>query len=638
MNPPGPTQTLSPARQRNSKPPKHLLRQLVTLLVYVAVLALSYFGAYVLRSHEIPPERLPTFWQTLPWVLIVKVVMFLWIGNFLGWWRYVTFHDLASIFQASCGAFAVIFAASFLSPSWLRVPSDIAGADALVTIFLLGGLRGSYRYLRERIRPMLVENDVPRTLFIGANESGAAISGRIHTDTRLPFHIVGMLDWNPANWHTTLGGTKVLGGLDDIRSLADKKKATQVLVMAENLSGEAMRDILRQCEAASLQVKVLPTIGGMLHGKAQLQLRDVEINDLLRRDPVHLDSVAIKRQLKGKTVLVTGAGGSIGSEICRQVLEFEPKALVLVEQAENNLFFVERELRAGGSKASIRACVADILDAPRIRSLFETHRPDVVFHAAAHKHVPMMEANVGEAIKNNVLGTRTVADIAHRQGVGCFVLISTDKAVNPTSVMGVTKQLAERYVHALSQESETRFISVRFGNVLGSAGSVVPIFKEQIRNGGPVTVTDKRMERFFMTIPEASRLVLQAGTMGTGGEIYVLDMGEPVRIVELAEDLIRLSGYSLGQIGIEFTGIRPGEKLNEELYFQDEEMLETKHPKVRAAYHRPCQLSDVERDFAELTKNLDLPNDRLKQGLSELVPEYQPFQRSRQAEEQFSGP
>jgi FlaA1/EpsC-like NDP-sugar epimerase len=330
----------------------------------------------------------------------------------------------------------------------------------------------------------------------------------------------------------------------------------------------------------------------------------------------------IGQLLEGRRVMVTGAGGSIGSEICRQIIAFHPKSLVLLGRGENRIFAIERELRALRTATSLCPCIADVTNHDRMQQVFRIHRPEVVFHAAAHKHVPLMEDNVSEAIRNNVFGTKCVADLADSHGVSNFVLISTDKAVRPTSVMGATKQIAERYVHTLSQQSATRFMVVRFGNVLGSAGSVVPIFKEQIRAGGPITITDPRMVRFFMTIPEASQLVLQAAAMGTGGEIFVLEMGEPVRIVDLARDMIRLSGLPEQAIEIVFTGVRPGEKLYEELYFEEEQTLDTAHPKLRAARHRDYSLAEVRRSIAQLERVVNEPDDLLRGCLRDIVPEF----------------
>jgi FlaA1/EpsC-like NDP-sugar epimerase len=378
------------------------------------------------------------------------------------------------------------------------------------------------------------------------------------------------------------------------------------------------------CADVGVKLKVIPGLEDLLTGDYSFQIRDVDINDLLRREPVQLSSDEIGTLLADRTVLVTGAGGSIGSEICRQVLRFHPRRLVLVERAENSLFSIEQEIHRSKTETELIPCIADITDRARIDQLFAQYQPSVVFHAAAHKHVPMMETNPGEAIKNNVLGTKQLVELADQHGVQEFVMISTDKAVNPTSVMGVSKQVAERYVHAFSEVATTKFVVVRFGNVLASAGSVVPIFQEQIRLGGPVTVTHPEIERFFMTIPEASQLVLQAAAMGKGGEIFVLDMGESVRIVDLAQDLIRLSGLDPDDIEIVFTGLRPGEKLYEELYFNDEEMLPTPHPKLFVAYHRPYHLTEVNQMIEALRPIVHDANDAICNRLRELIPEYAP--------------
>jgi FlaA1/EpsC-like NDP-sugar epimerase len=355
-------------------------------------------------------------------------------------------------------------------------------------------------------------------------------------------------------------------------------------------------------------------------------MRDVAIEDLLRRDPVALDDQAIVADLRGRVVVVTGAGGSIGSEICRQVAGFEPARLVLVERAENALFEIHRELRQAFPSLRIEPCVADICDVQRTQQIFADHAPEVVFHAAAHKHVPMMEWNPGEAIKNNVLGTRLIADVAHACGARAFVMISTDKAVNPTSVMGATKRAAEVYIQALAKRSSTRFVTVRFGNVLGSNGSVVPIFKEQIARGGPVTVTHPDMKRYFMTIPEACQLVLQAGSMGCGGEIFILDMGQPVKIVDLARDLIQLSGFSPDEIEIVFTGMRPGEKLHEELSIAAEHAEKTRHPKIMIGKTVAQAPEEVVARLEELKASLPSEGngDRLRKLLTAIVPEYRP--------------
>jgi FlaA1/EpsC-like NDP-sugar epimerase len=370
-------------------------------------------------------------------------------------------------------------------------------------------------------------------------------------------------------------------------------------------------------------VKVLPSYEQLLQGTVDMKPREVSIEDLLRRDPVQLNMQELQRWIDGHVLLVTGSAGSIGSEICRQLLQFSPRRLVLVDRSENGQFFVERELRRLASATQIDVCMADINDAQRMSQLFEDYRPGIVFHAAAYKHVPLMETNPGEAVKNITLASRQLADLADRHGVSSFVMISTDKAVNPTSVMGVCKRVAELYVQALAETSECRFVTVRFGNVLDSAGSVVPIFRKQIAEGGPVTVTHPDMRRYFMTIPEASQLVIQAGAMGRGGEIFVLDMGEPVRILDLAADMIRLSGLEVGKdINLEFIGQRDGEKLFEELHCDGERHLATTHPKIMVADSKKVELMSLARSLAHLRDLTRSRNSAIRSALRAIVPQY----------------
>jgi FlaA1/EpsC-like NDP-sugar epimerase len=486
---------------------------------------------------------------------------------------------------------------------------------------LLGALRGSWRLYREHFWPYF-SNNGRWALLVGTDHSNRLLAHQIQSYGELPYRIRGFLATDNSFQGTRLGQIPILGQLEDIREIAAATKSRDVLVVAGTLPGSRLRHLMNMCEGAGLELKIIRRMEDRLGGDHRIPIRDIEISDLLRRAPVQLDTRTISKLLDGRMIMVTGAGGSIGSEICRQILRFNPKGLLLIGRGENRIFRTERKLRGLRTSVPLSTAIGDVTDKPRMQQLFEQYRPEVVFHAAAHKHVPLMEANVGEAIKNNVFGTKCLADLADQFGARNFVFISTDKAVHPTSIMGVSKQLAERYVHALSQVSPTKFTVVRFGNVLGSEGSVVPIFQEQIRRGGPITVTDPRMTRFFMTIPEASQLVLQAGAMGTGGEIFVLEMGEPVKIVDLARDLVRLSGLPEDSIEIAFTGVRPGEKLYEELYFDDEETLPTAHSKLRAAYHRPYTLSEVRAILASLEQLLHGPEDVLRQRLRETVPEY----------------
>ena len=436
---------------------------------------------------------------------------------------------------------------------------------------------------------------------------------------------LGFLDDNPSKQGEHIHGVRVLGPIERVTELAETQQIDEIILAIPSLRGREMRRILEICRPTGAQIRTLPGVANLIDGRVTVtQLANVNIEDLLGREPVVLDAEQLATFLENRVALVTGAGGSIGSELCRQVCRFGPRRLVLIEQAENSLFHIERALRAEYPDVDIVPCIADICDTKRIDAIFAAEKPEVVFHAAAHKHVPLMEANPGEAIKNNVFGTRKLADVADRHGVEKFVMVSTDKAVNPTSVMGVSKRVAEIYVQSLSQRSRTQFVTVRFGNVLGSAGSVVPLFREQIAKGGPITVTHPEMQRYFMTIPEACQLVMQAGAMGHGGEIFVLDMGEPVKIVDLARDLVRLSGLEPDQdIEIKFTGVRPGEKLFEEIAVDEENVDKTKHPKIYVGRFRPQALAEVERGLAELhrlSNGVDVVG--IKRAFRRIVPEY----------------
>ncbi len=491
-----------------------------------------------------------------------------------------------------------------------------------MTILVLGGLRAIGRLSREELSPRLWRSGYRRALIVGANQSGETLARYLLTDRRLKYQPIGYLDHDANRIGLTFGGLPIWGVPSGAIDTATRLGVEDLLVISGVLTGSQLRGLMESASESGIALKVIPAYDDLLSTTYAPQIRDVDINDLLRREPVELNNDAISSLVAGRTLMVTGAGGSIGSEICRQVLKFRPKILLLVERAENSLFLVEQEFKALRTETQIIPCIADITDRQRMAQIFRSHRPAVVFHAAAHKHVPMMEYNPGEAIKNNVLGTRQLAELSDEHGVQEFVMISTDKAVNPTSIMGVSKQLAERFVHAFSETAGTKFVVVRFGNVLASNGSVVPIFQEQIRRGGPITVTHPDIERFFMTIPEASQLVLQAASMGKGGEIFVLDMGEPVRIVDLARDLVRLSGIPEDNIEIVFTGLRPGEKLYEELYFEDEKMLATPHPKLFVAYHRPYALAEVSESIAEVSSLVHAAPEELRLKIKELVAEY----------------
>lgn len=603
-------------------------RVLTLGLLHLVLFYLSYWAGFILRfDYNIPEKDLGILWETLPIVLGIKMLVFYFTGNFHGRIRYVTFFDLIVLLKASLVSFLILTAIDEYFLRHTQIPRSILVIDALLTIMALGALRSSWRFASESLLPLLSSGlnrvGATKALIVHSGMQGEPLVRAMLVDPKVNYRVVGFLDTDRSQIGARIGGTPVLGVPQDAVRIAAAHGAEEVLVFADCLPGKELRSLMEQCREAQLTLRVVPGTDHLLSGDHRLVLRDVDINDLLRRDPVQLDSTAIGKLLENRVVMVTGAGGSIGSEICRQILKFNPQALLLVEQMENNLFLIHRELEGVDSSTILQPCIGDITDRRRMDCLFRQHRPEVVFHAAAHKHVPMMEMNCGEAVKNNIVGTKHLVDLADKYHVQHFVMISTDKAVNPTSVMGVTKHLAERYVHAMSQVSDqTKFVVVRFGNVLASAGSVVPIFQEQIRRGGPVTVTHPEMRRFFMTIPEASQLVLQAAAMGRGGEIFVLDMGEPVKIADLAADLIRLSGLTPDDIEITFTGVRPGEKLYEELYFDEEQTLPTPHPKLRVAYHRPFSLEDVLASFRSLWRLRNRSDRRIREKLQEMVPEF----------------
>jgi FlaA1/EpsC-like NDP-sugar epimerase len=621
----GRTEELLPPVKRKSSGGFFLRHQTAAMaLGHALVFGLIYWLAFGIQyDFSFTVERRILFWSTLPWVLAIKLIIFYYFGQF-HWWRYVTFSDLISLTGTGFLAFLAIVLVDHYNYPHSILPRRVPVYDACLTLVVLGGIRASWRFVQEGFSDWLRTKKYRMALLVGADHSTAILAHQIQSHADLDYRICGLIDAAGSKTGMRFGRLSVLGGLEDLAAIAAENNVSDILVISGALPGEQMRKLMDDCKQSGLTLKIIPPAEDLFNGDHYIPLRDIEINDLLRRDPVLLDSAAVGKLLQDRVVMVTGAGGSIGSEICRQVIKFNPRFLVLVGRGENRIFRIENELRALNAWSPLAACIGDVTNPERMRQIFEQYRPEVVFHAAAHKHVPLMEANVGEALRNNVQGTMNVADLAEEFGVLSFVLISTDKAVRPTSVMGVSKHLAERYVHALSQESPTHFIVVRFGNVLGSDGSVVPLFQDQIRRGGPITVTDPRMTRFFMTIPEASQLVLQAASMGQGGEIFVLEMGEPVRIVDLARDLIRLSGLPENAIEIAFTGIRPGEKLFEELYFEDEETLPTGHPKLRAAYHRLYTLAEVQQAYQELANLWDQSPAVIRGKLRELVPEYHP--------------
>jgi FlaA1/EpsC-like NDP-sugar epimerase len=614
--------------------------RLMQTVIDVLSLSAALLLAFELRfDWHVPAEMMRRFILTWPYVVALQYGLLALMGIPRFSWRYIGLREATRILGATSIASGLLLAVRSAAPvlPWgglahdLYLPFGVIAIDLALALIATVGVRALRRISAEhsefhRLRP---EDNTPvvRTLLVGAGRGGVLVAKEIAGRPQLGILPLGFIDDDPLKLRTVIHGLRVLGTTADVGRIAHQMGVQQAIITIANAPGSTVRAISAVCHDAGLRVKVIPGLRQLVGGEVNLtRMQDVAIEDLLRREPVMLDDRAISGDLRGKVVLVSGAGGSIGSEICRQVARFGPKVLVLLERSENALFDAHRELKESFSDLAIEPCLADICDGPRISDVFSRHRPEVVFHAAAHKHVPMMEWNPGEAVKNNVFGTKTLADTANEYGTSAFVMISTDKAVNPTSVMGATKRVTELYVQGLAQTSQTRFVIVRFGNVLGSNGSVVPIFKSQIARGGPVTVTHPEMKRYFMTIPEACRLVLQAATMGKGGEIFILDMGEPIKIVDLARDLIRLSGFGIDEIAIEFTGIRPGEKLHEELCIAEENTEKTHHPKIYVGKTRAGSLDQIRAGLAHLAEAAQRPSwssEEVRAALGALVPEYQ---------------
>jgi len=602
-------------------------KRILVFLLDVVLIGTSLTFSYLLRfDFNIPNEQRDLFLQGLGAALVAKPVMFAAWGMYRSIWRYASLQDAYEIFKVvTFSSLVWAFLLGFVKGPFV-LPRSIYVLDWFMLFGLVATSRLIWRLYREtRFAPKLRKGK--RTLIIGAGDAGNLLLKEIRKQVNSPYNVVGFVDDDPDKRGLRLSGVRVLGGTNRLRALVRTHRVEEVIFAIPSGGSELMRRMIANCERAKARFKTIPGITAIIDGKVSLsQIKSVEIDDLLGRDPVVLDQTAIRNYLTDKRVLITGAAGSIGSEICRQVARFNPAKIVLFDNAETPLFYMEKELAASFPELRIIPIVADVKNQERVEAILDQFCPEVVFHAAAYKHVAMMEYNPVEAVLNNVMGSRIVADAADKFRVHTFVMVSTDKAVNPTNVMGATKRSAEIYVQALAARSKTRFTTVRFGNVLGSSGSVVLLFKEQIRQGGPVTVTDRDVVRYFMTIPEASQLVLQAGCIGKGGEIFVLDMGNPVRILTLAEELIRLSGLvPYRDIDIVFTGLKPGEKLFEELLIDGEGIKATTHKKIRV-------MASVETDLRQVTATLDQLLDAAKRSditgvlevLRSLVPEFVP--------------
>ena len=621
-------------------PPSPILlkfRKLLILCAHLFCFALSLLLSFLLLNNM----QFSSTWlfeqypKLLVLVIIIKLPVFGLSKQYRGWWRYVSISDLIDIAAASLISTVAIVVSWFIFVTWLfrqeRIMENLMDisqaifiADMFLTFMLLGGLRMAIRLYYEEFRAV-ESSRLKRFLIVGAGNAGEALLREIHRMAVTQYEVVGFVDDAPMKKGINIHGVPILGTVNELAKICADNDIEEIAIAMPSATHKQLRRVIQVCQGIKIRFRTVPSITDIASGKFRVsQIRDVDINDLLGRDVVQLDLDLIEAFATNKIILVTGAGGSIGSEMCRQLCNFKPKLLLLVEQAENPLFYIERELKARFPNIPLKSIICDITDKERVEQIFEQYRPQVVIHAAAHKHVPLMELNPGEAVKNNIIGSKIIADAADRFCCSNCVMISTDKAVNPTSIMGSTKRISEMYIQNLSLTSKTNFVTVRFGNVLGSNGSVIPIFKQQIAEGGPVTVTDPEMKRYFMTIPEASQLVLQAASMGKGGEIFVLDMGEPVKIVDLAKELITLSGFRPGEdIEIVFTGARPGEKLFEELSIKGEDMQPTRHPKISIWKNIPTDRQSLEAGIDELISIAKNQNHKtITKKIKELVPEY----------------
>jgi len=597
--------------------------RIAVVLHDLAMAALAWWIAKLLR-YALKPDEIVSFQMLeIPIVLLVQGLIFRWTGLYRSVWRFASLPDLWNILRAAVFGAIGIYAALFLYDRLENVPRSVLLLYPILLALLLGSPRLIYRYWKDSRNDLLQNQTVKRVLIVGADRAGEVLSRDLHHDNR--YEVVGFVDDKASLRGASINGHPVLGRFDQLCEVAREAAVDMLLIALPGASTVEMRRVVSLCDETDLPYRTVPRLEDVVAGRAQFnEIKEVAIEDLLGRDAVELDWTAIRETLSARRVLVTGGGGSIGSELCRQVARLGAQSLTVVEQSEYNLYRITQELRADFPELILDGILANCGDHPAMQKAFASAQPQVVFHAAAYKHVPMLQGQLRAAFSNNVLGTRTVADAARAFGVECFVLISTDKAVNPTSVMGACKRVAEIYCQNLDAHADTRFMTVRFGNVLDSAGSVVPLFREQIRAGGPVTVTHPEISRYFMTIPEACQLILQTASIGKGGEIFALDMGEPVKIRDLAEQMIRLAGKKPGsEIPIVYTGLRAGEKLFEELFHPLENYSATAHAKIFLAQHREVSwelLQALLNKAAEAVIVFD--EEELRRCVSSLLPSF----------------
>ena len=606
-------------------------KMLTLVIVDLLLIFCSYFVAFIFRFKytNISIAEIVVMYES--YISKIFLMSLIFIGIFMAFKQYKSIWSIASIDEFLRGIIATGLATSVvLIISYLderRIPLMVTIMAGIMIMVFCNGIRIGWRVVRRTLIFITDRSNgsCKRVLVVGAGGAGALVANEYKKNPQYKKKVVAFVDDSWVKKGIYVSGIKVLGDRYDIPTVVEEQRIDEIIIAISELNEVELKKILDECKKTTAQVKIMPGVSEVIDGKFSVKkIRDVDVEDLLGREPIKLDFSGISSYIENKVIMVTGGGGSIGSELCRQIARFNPKELIIFDIYENNAYDLQNELLRKYKNLNLKTLIGSVRDRKRLNSIFKEYRPQVVFHAAAHKHVPLMEDSPGEAIKNYVLGTLNTAELASEYGVERFVLISTDKAVNPTNVMGATKRMCEMVIQSIDKESDTEFVAVRFGNVLGSNGSVVPLFKKQIAEGGPITLTHKDITRYFMTIPEASQLVLQAGAYAKGGEIFVLDMGQPVKIYDLAENLIRLSGYIPNEeIEIKVTGLRPGEKLYEELLMDEEGLSETPHKKIFIGRPGEFKLERVKNNINTLLDVVKLGNkEKLREKLQEVVPTY----------------
>jgi len=602
-------------------------RKAVILVVHLLLIIAAYMLSFLLRfDYRVPREYVRTIITTLPALILIKLIIFNHFGLFTGLWRYVNVDDTWKIIKASFfSTLAFIIGVMFIHNTY-GYPRSIFLLDWIVCTGLVTGVRFATRLFREKFKPAR-SIKTQRVLIVGAGEAGVLVLRESKHNPALGMKVVGFIDDSPVKKKLHVQGVKILGARKDIPSIVEEKNIDEIIIAIPSAKGETIREIISYCQIPEVKVKIVPGLNKILNGDLEIKPRDVRSEDLLGRETVNINKQEIASYIKDKKILVTGAGGSIGSELCRQIISLYPKEIILFDHNENDVYFLLIEFKTKYPKVKIKTVIGDIKDIGLLKRVFSSNRPQVVFHAAAHKHVPLLEDNPAAAVKNNIIGSRNLIYASNHYGVEKFVLISTDKAVNPINVMGMSKRIAEMILQAKSKDSKTKFMAVRFGNVIGSSGSVVPLFKRQIEEGGPVTITHPDTERYFMSVTEAALLVLQAGAIGKGGELFILDMGEQIKIFDIAKNLIALSGFTIHKdMAVKFIGLRPGEKISEELLLDREKDKVTKHNKIFVSQSEEFNRIKLHSQIKELEKLCKLMReDEIVENLKEIISSHSLF-------------